>query len=355
MADATDLKSVDRKVVRVRLPPCPMALRPMSPDQVDMLNGKTSKYEKNIALQPELIRRILGAPVPAWMKRKPKRIFFVGVGTNFHAAQLLRWLWSRRVSADAIAVHSFDFVRSAQPVRPKDVVVLLSHRGGDKSFTVQAGKIAKKLKATTIGVSGQGAEWSAPLDHRIETCELEDTGPFTKSFTTTLASIAAWIGDKKLNAELLSACDRIELGPKFPTFAADGDLIFLGDGPREWIAREINLKVQETAYRRTRAFGLEEFLHGPQVSAGEGSFVVAFSSKDERWQAARDYLRTIEVPLLEVRSDRVGLSDDGGGWLWQIFWGQRLAAEICRWLSVNPDTLRTQDPRYQRAWEALKK
>ena len=319
-----------------------------------MLNGSRSKYEKNIFLQPGLVREILTAPVPAWMRKRPRRTFFVGIGTNFHAAQLARWLWSRYVSPDVWAVHSFDFVRSPQPVRPKDVVVLLSHRGGEKSFTVQAGKTARKLQAMTVSMSGRGAEWSVPLNHQIETCELEDTGPFTKSFTTTLAWIAAWIGNARLKNELVKACSSIESGPEFPGNADKSDLIFIGDGPREWIAREINLKVQETAYRRARAYGLEEFLHGPQVSAAGDSQVVAFSSGDARWQAARDYLRTIEVPLLEIRSDSMGLSDDAG-WLWQIFWGQRLAAEICRRLSLDPDTLRMEDPRYRRAWEALKK
>src|SRR5579859_3771150 len=131
-----------------------------------MLNGQKSRYEKNIFLQPGLIERILDSSLPAWMKTKPERIFFVGVGTNFHAAKIAEWLWRRYVSPDAWAVHSFDFVRMPQPVRAGDTVVLFSHRG-TKSFTVEAAKMAAKLKTITVALTGEGGKWESPLAHRI--------------------------------------------------------------------------------------------------------------------------------------------------------------------------------------------
>jgi hypothetical protein len=64
-------------------------------------------------------------------------------------------------------------------------------------------------------------------------------------------------------------------------------------------------------------------------------------------------LAAVEAPLLEVQAEQVGLSEEAG-WLWQLFWGQRLALDICRRLKIDPDSLRTQDPRYREAREALK-
>jgi len=64
----------------------------------------------------------------------------------------------------------------------------------------------------------------------------------------------------------------------------DTDLVLLGDLEREWVGREISLKLQEAAYLRARPFGLEEFLHGPRISVDAKSSVVAFTSNEPRWQ-----------------------------------------------------------------------
>ena len=313
-----------------------------------------SRFEANVFAQPGLIADALRAPAPAWLKPpRGRKIFFVGVGSNHHAARIAAWLWSG-AGFDARAVHAYDFVSRPYRLSRGDLGVFLSHRGGAGSYTVKAEARARRSGATTVAVCGVGAVWKGP-QRRLETCALEDTGAFTKSFTTTLAWLLRWTGRPALLAPFSRSAASLSWGPASPTVSAGTDLVLLGDGLREWVACETALKLLETAHLRARAYGLEEFLHGPQVSAGEGSYVIAFSSSEEpRWQAARDYLATIGVPLLEGRADSVGLSDEGG-WLWQIFWGQRLAAEICGWLGQDPDTLRTQDARYQRAWEALKK
>ncbi|MBI3552478.1 MAG: SIS domain-containing protein [Elusimicrobia bacterium] len=302
-----------------------------------------SRYEKNIALQPGLIRAILASPRPAWMDElKPRPVYFVGVGTSFHLAQIAKMLWRRHVSLKAHAAHSFDFARIPQPAGKGDVVVLLSHRG-TKSYTVESANAAHKAGATTVGITSVGSPWKDSLDHKIEACEAEDTGAFTKSMTSTLAWIARWIDAPNLTKELLSACGNLEAGPSFPMLGPDADVVLLGDLEREWIAREISLKLQEAAYLRARPFGLEEFLHGPRISVDAKSSVLAFVSEEPRWQTVREYLKAVEVPLLEIK----------GGWLEQLFWGQRFTAEACRQLGLDPDTLRTQDPRYKKAREAL--
>ena len=302
-----------------------------------------SRYEKNILLQPSLIADILKAARPSWMDElKNRPVYFVGVGTSFHLAQIAKMLWRRHVSLNAHAVHSFDYSRIPQPPAKGDVVVLFSHRG-TKSFTVEAARRAHAAGATTVAFTGIGSPFKDSLVYRVETCENEDCGAFTKSMTTTLAWIARWIDSGDLNKEILDACRALESGPAFPRVTADTDLVLIGDLEREWVGREIALKLQEAAYMRARPFGLEEFLHGPRISVDEKSVVVAFVSEEPRWQTVRDYLKEIEVPLVEI----------GGSWLAQLFWGQRLTADACRQLKLDPDTLRTQDPRYKRAREKL--
>jgi glutamine---fructose-6-phosphate transaminase (isomerizing) len=303
----------------------------------------SSRYEKNIGLQPGLISGILKASRPAWMDElKDKPVYFVGVGTSFHLAQIAKMLWRKHVSLKAHAVHSFDYARIPQPAGKGDVVVLFSHRG-TKSFTVEAAKKASAAGATTVAFTGIGSPFKDGLDHRVETCENEDTGAFTKSMTSTLAWIARWIDAPLLAQELLDACAKLGQGGRFPQLTAETDVVLLGDLEREWVAREISLKLQEAAYVRARPFGLEEFLHGPRISVDDRSTVVAFTSDEPRWQTVRDYLTTIEVPLLEIQAS----------WLSQLFWGQRFTADACRQLAIDPDALRAHDARYKAAREKL--
>ena len=298
-----------------------------------------SRYETSILRQPELVSAALSAPRPAWMKApKQRRCFLVGIGTNHHAACLAAWLW-RGTKLDAEAWHSFDFVARPPRLKRGDLGIFLSHRGG-KSYTLQAEALARRAGVETVILTGAASPWkSSP--RRIETGPMEDTGAFTQSLTTALAWLLRWPDVPELLAPFQNIKKSLKWGPAFPNITAETDVVVLGDGLREWLAREAALKLLETSYLRVRTFGLEEFLHGPNVSVGHGSVVVGFSSaRQVRWKALRNYLRTIETPFVDVSSE---------DWLAQLLWGQRLALETCRRLNIDPDLLRTDDPRYRRA------
>lgn len=303
-----------------------------------------SRFEANVFAQPELIARALRAPLPAWMKPpKGRKIFFVGVGTNHHAARIAAWLWSG-AGLDARAVHAYDFVSRPYKLSKGDLGIFLSHRGGTKSYTVKAEAMARRSGADTVAVCGAGAVWKGPK-RRLETCELEDTGAFTKSFTTTMVWLLRWAGKPALLAPFPRAGTSLNWGPDSPKVAADTDLVLLGDGLREWVACETALKLLETAHLRVRAYGLEEFLHGPHISVGKGSLVIGFSTVGEtRWDAAHRYLDTIGVPFLDVAN---------ADWLAQVLWGQRFTIDACRGLGLDPDDLRASEPAYKKALAGL--
>lgn len=307
-----------------------------------------SRYESNIGLQPARIAAVLNAPRPAWMDRLKKRdVHFVGIGSSYFAARLAEWLWRAHVGPRAWAVSSFDFVRAPQPVRRGDVVVVFSHRG-TKSFSVDAAARAKKAGAVTIGITGKESPWSG-LDHRLETTEQENTGGFTKSLTAALAWVVRWIDDKGLTAAVRKTATRIPTEQKFNKVGQRTDLVMLGDGIREWVAREAGLKAQETAWLNARAFGLEEFLHGPRCSVGPGSVVIGFSGPAEkRWADVRSFLKTIQVPFQELKAP------GAAGWLTHLFFGQLLALQACKSLGHDPDSLRTEDVRYRLARAKLR-
>jgi hypothetical protein len=174
---------------------------------------------------------------------------------------------------------------------------------------------------------------------------MEDTGAFTQSFTTTMAWLLRWPRKPALIAPFKRIPRSLGWGPAFPRVRPEDDVVLLGDGLREWVACEVALKLQEAAYLRARSFGLEEFIHGPRVSVGAGSVVIGFAGpKEKRWDTVRRYLKIIEVPFVEAASE---------DWLAQVIWGQRFTVDACRRLGIDPDLLRTDDPRYRRAREQL--
>ncbi len=302
-----------------------------------------SRYEANIARQPALTRAVLDAPAPAWLKLPRGGIWLVGVGSNHHAARIAAWFWSR-AGLPVRAVHSHDFARLPARVRRGEAAIFLSH-GGGRSFTVAAEAAARRAGAFTIAVTARGSRWRAP--RRLVTGPAEDTVAYTHSVTTTLAWLMRLPGRAELLAPFSELAAALDWGPAFPRICAEADAILIGDGPREWLAREAALKLQETACVRARAFGLEEFLHGPCASADGRSVVVAFRADGEpRWSAARAYLKRVGATLVEVPSEN---------WISQLVWGQRLAAAVCRDLGVNPDLPRPGRPRYALARAELKR
>ena len=316
--------------------------------------AENSKFKKNIFSQPFHISEILASPKPAWMDLlRNKSIYFVGTGTSYHAAQIAKILWRQYVSSDAHAVQSFDFVRSPQSVKKGDVVVLFSHRG-TKTFTVQAAEKAYAAGGITIGITSKGSSWETGLAYRLETCEPEDIGVFSKSFTSALTWIIKWIDHKALTKTIQDAVQQIHVQTSFPVLQSQSDLVLIGDLIREWVAKETALKLQEAAYLSSRAFGLEEFLHGPRLSLHENTVVIGFiNPEEERWKTVFQYFQTIEFPLHEVKAENLEIPVSSN-WFWQIFWGQRFTLEACSQLEINPDTLRTQEPKYKKAREELK-
>lgn len=299
---------------------------------------KSSRYEANLLRQPALVQAVLQAPRPAWMRPpKGRRTFLVGIGTNHHAARIAAWLW-RDAGLDAWAWHSFDFVLQPPHMRRSDLGVFLSHKGG-RSLTTQAEALAHRARIQTAVLTGEGGAWPSARK-RVETGPQEDTQAFTQSFSTAMAWLLRWAGRPWLLTPFQFMDSSLRWGPPFPKVGPTSDIVILGDGPREWVAREIALKIQETSALRARAFGLEEFLHGPHVSVGRGSVAIGLSvHRQPRWRAARRCLKSSGAVFVEARSEN---------WLAQTLWGQRFALEICRRLGIDPDRSRPNDPRRRR-------
>lgn len=187
-----------------------------------------------------------------------RRIFVVGTGTSFHAANQGAYLL-RLAGADAIAVSAADSALWGPAPARGDALVLLSHRG-TKRYTSQVLARAREndVRVVSIGGFGSGAE--------LETVAQELSGTFTASHLGALmrlAQLARALG-AELDLEAVPAAVAATLaapspGVELPRRGID----FVGAGPNQWTAAEGALKVREAAHLFTSSFAVEQLLHGP--------------------------------------------------------------------------------------------
>src|SRR5438128_3613435 len=136
--------------------------------------------------QPDELRRILSdwGPIKVAMERiAGRRVFVVGTGTSWHAANQGAY-FLRLAGVDALAMSAADCALwGPRPIRP-DALVLLSHRG-TKRYTSEVLERARAEGVPTVAIGGEGAPG---VD--IETVPQETSGTFTASHLGALARLA---------------------------------------------------------------------------------------------------------------------------------------------------------------------
>jgi glucosamine 6-phosphate synthetase-like amidotransferase/phosphosugar isomerase protein len=209
----------------------------------------------------------------------PKRILLFGLGSSYFAACLAASALRRdknRVRTPVIACPSTHVGAEIHPSRG-DWAFAFSHRGGSRP-TLDALELSDRSGAFTVMVSGKGVRAPESAKFQIETCEVEKVEPHTVSVTGAICAVTnlllgpkggeEWdalrsIGDPDLDL----MCRRAGKGPT----------ILMGEWEGEWLAREGALKLMEMARLPVRAFGSEEFFHGPRFSV---------TDKDRIWHVS---------------------------------------------------------------------
>jgi glucosamine--fructose-6-phosphate aminotransferase (isomerizing) len=227
-----------------------------------------------MALQPDELRRILAdtGPVEAAASRiAGRRVFIVGTGTSWHAANHGTH-FLRLAGAEAWPVAAADCALWGPRPGPDDALVLLSHRG-TKRYTSQVLERARADGVPTVAIGGVGAR-----DVDVETVAQETAGTFTASHLGALARVA------QLAVALGADLDDLDAVPAGVAAALDGPgpgvelpergLELLGAGPNQWTAAEGALKVREAAHLFTEGLAVEQFLHGPGFALGERDALV---------------------------------------------------------------------------------
>lgn len=337
--------------------------------------------------QPQDLRRILDTGWDAARDAAERlagagRVFLVGIGTSYHAAQVGAWLLAA-AGTDARAALSFDFARYPEQfgLRPDDAVVLMAHTGV-KTFSSAALALAADAGATIVSVGSLTAEHPGS-QLVLRTVEREKSAAYTSSHLcamTVLAQVAISLGESRSASATAGLRDALEALPDqvagvlareeevLPVAreAATRRVYATGAGPNAVSATEAVIKVREAAYGWIDALPLEQFLHGPLVAVNADDLAVLINvpgASSDRVGEVTALLAHIGTRLWLV-GEGVDAAPDATVFslptipevlspLLTVVPMQMLAYQMAVVKGINPDTFRRDDPTYAAAFGLL--
>lgn len=349
---------------------------------------------KNIQAQPEAYAAVVHLNAPRSREVAPLvaaggRIFVVGVGTSFHAAQAGEYLLrAYGGGVEAWGVHSFDFALYPPALRADDTVIGVSHRG-DTTYTVKALEVARDAGCRTMLITGTDFPERRPLfvDAVFETVGREDSATYTVSYTGALAVLACLAADigavrsgaapfpESLLLDELPATIRAGLQTEEVAAALAREhvgrrrIAFVGGGPAGINGPEAALKILESSYLAAQGLLIEQMMHGPfQASDPDDLFIVIAPSGAAQHRSLEFTRQVLELGAhLIVVSDGSAseLREQAGGWIdvppapepfttvsclvpLQLF-----AYHLALAAGTNPDAFHLNDERFMAAFKLI--
>jgi glucosamine--fructose-6-phosphate aminotransferase (isomerizing) len=266
---------------------------------------------------------------PDWLRRVPTdrrfpggKLLYTGCGTSFHAAQ-----------TGGDAVQALELM--LQPRREVDLLVAVSHEGTTpKTLEAVRGWGGPTWLISGAAESPLAAEADAVV---IVTPELEQSWCHTASYTCAVAGIAALRGeDIAWLSDAVAEALRQDVGRP-----PSGRVLVAGAGHAWPTAQEAVLKLREGAHLPAEAHHTEQLLHGHLAAVDE--MVRAYVLDGPR---AADAVRALEV--LGCETTLVPSVHP----VVDIVFFQLLTLAAAEARAVNPDVIRRDDERWQRAREA---
>jgi fructoselysine-6-P-deglycase FrlB-like protein len=277
------------------------------------MGGGTTK--EAVFSQPDWLRRV--APDG----RLPDgKVVFTGAGTSYHAAQT--------------GGHAVEALDAALSPPEADVLVCVSHEGTTK-MTREA---AAAFRGTTVALTAGDGPLASECDQVLRLPgPPEESYCHTRGYTTAVAALAALRGED-ISALPDQVAEALEQDVGAPPV---GRALVAGAGSAWPTAQEAALKLREGAHLPAEAHHTEELLHGHLAAIDET--VRAYVIDGRR---SADAVRALEVigcetTLVPARHPVV-----------DIVFFQLLTLAAAEARGVNPDVIRRDDARWQRAREA---
>lgn len=301
--------------------------------------------------QPDDLRAILDDPgaVEGQAERlSGRRLFVVGTGTSWHAANHAVWLF-REAGVDAVPVQAMDAALYGLPVRPADAVLVLSHRNTKRFSSALIAQLGD-ADAPVVVIGGRG---SPGVD--IETVEQERSSAFTASHLGALLRVAQLAQSLGAQLELeavpaaVEAALQRELGVEPPLRLLE----LTGAGPNQWTAAEGALKVRETSRVATEGLSVEQFFHGPAVAIDGRDTLVCLDGGGPGAERLAAVAGAAEACGARVHLfSETGLDEPLSVFPLTVI-VQRIALELAEALGTDPDAFGYDVPGRREAWTAL--
>jgi glucosamine--fructose-6-phosphate aminotransferase (isomerizing) len=271
-----------------------------------------------IFAQPEWLRA-----VPTGRRLPEGRILHTGCGTSFHAAQTGGW-----------AEQALELVLAP---RKADALVVISHEGG----TLLSLEAARAFDGPVWLITGKADSVLGEVADEVVVAapEIEKSWCHTASYTSAVAALRALHGD---DIGWLPSAVEEALQQREPVSGHERFLV-AGAG-RDWpTAQEAVLKLREGVRVAAEAHHTEQLLHGHLAAVDESvrAFVLEGEGRAaERAAGAVAALRelgcdTTLVPTVHPVVDIVRF--------------QLLTLELAEARGIDPDPIRRDDPRWERA------
>ena len=277
-----------------------------------------------IAAQPGVL-----ADVAPPQRLPSGRVAFTGCGTSYHAAQ-----------TSGFAVEALEAVL-APPAA--DVLVVVSHEGGTP-LSLEAARAFAGRKVLVTGAPE--SPLAAVCDEVVvATPEIEQSWCHTVSYTCAVTALAALRGED-VSGLAEAMADALE-AEREPVSAHERWLI-IGAG-HDWpTAQEAALKLREGAYVAAEAYHTEELLHGHLAAIDERVRCFVLEGEGRAADRARGAARALQelgcevklVPTVHPVVDIVRF--------------QLLTVDLAEARGVDPDLIRRDDPRWERARAAYR-
>ena len=312
-----------------------------------------SAMRDTMAGQPALLRELLAdvAAVEAAAERlRGRRLWLVGTGTSWHAANHGAWLL-RAGGVDATAVQATDAALGFGGPAEGDGLLVLSHTGAKR----HAAAVLERAREAGIECVVVGARGREGVD--VTTSERERSAAYTASHLGALmrlSQLAVALGAQL--GELAAVPDAVGAvldGPS-PGVGAPARLLeFTGAGANQWTAAEGALKVREAAHLATEGLSAEQLLHGPLVALAEGDALVVLDGGGDEAARLDDVARLAEhdgARVHRIVARELGEPLSVFGLTASV---QRIALECAEARGTDPDTCGYELPGRKEVWGAV--
>jgi glutamine---fructose-6-phosphate transaminase (isomerizing) len=278
------------------------------------------KTRAAVAAQPEWLRS-----VPTDRRLPPGSVAYTGCGTSFHAAQ-----------TGGFAVEALEAVLVPPAV---DTLVVVSHEG-TTPLSLEAARAFEGNRKVLVTGARESPLAEVCDEVVVATPGIEQSWCHTVSYTCAVTALAALRGDDvSWVADAVAAALEAEREP----VSEHERWLVVGAG-RDWpTAQEAALKLREGVYVAAEAYHTEELLHGHLAAIDERVRCFVLEGGGRAAERAREAARALEelgcdvklVPTAHPVVDVVRF--------------QLLTIDLAEARGVNPDLIRRDDPRWERA------